>query len=144
MEEALGSAHSGPAPAGLAPWPEAKILVRIYGWEMEGTSSPGDLMVGRGCRGGAFLSYTTSALLKTGQSFPHLSGLMSWRTRDYAKLKGEEVILGGEGKERAVTVLWDDPEGWYGEGGGRRVQDGEHLYTCGGFILIFGKTNTIM
>ena len=34
--------------------------------------------------------------------------------------------------------------GWNGEGGGRRVQDGEHMYTCGGFILIFGKTNTIM
>ena len=33
---------------------------------------------------------------------------------------------------------------WNGEGGGRRVQDGEHMYTCGGFILIFGKTNTIM
>ena len=30
-----------------------------------------------------------------------------------------------------------------GEGGGRRVRDGEHMYTCGGFILIFGKTNTI-
>jgi len=41
-------------------------------------------------------------------------------------------------------VHWDDPEGWYGEGGGRRVQDGEHMYTCGGFIFIFGKTNTIM
>ena len=41
-------------------------------------------------------------------------------------------------------AYWDDPEGWYGEGGGRRVQDGEHMYTCGGFILIFGKTNTIM
>ena len=41
-------------------------------------------------------------------------------------------------------VHWDDPEGWYGEGGGRRVQDGEHMYTCGGFILIFGKTNTVM
>ena len=40
-------------------------------------------------------------------------------------------------------VHWDDPEGWYGEGEGRRVQDGEHMYTCGGFILIFGKTNTI-
>ena len=37
-----------------------------------------------------------------------------------------------------------NPEGWYGEGGGRRVQDGEHMYTCGGFILIFGKTNTIL
>ena len=41
-------------------------------------------------------------------------------------------------------VHWDDPEGWYGEGGGRRVQDGEHMYTCDGFILIFGKINTIM
>ena len=27
---------------------------------------------------------------------------------------------------------WDDPKGWYGEGGGRRVQDGEHMHTCGG------------
>ena len=26
-------------------------------------------------------------------------------------------------------VHWDDPEGWCGEGGGRRVQDGEHMYT---------------
>ena len=41
-------------------------------------------------------------------------------------------------------VHWDDPEGWYGEGGGRRVQDGEHVYTCGGFMLIYGKTNTIL
>ena len=32
----------------------------------------------------------------------------------------------------------------YGEEGGRRVQGGEHMYACGGFILIFGKTNTIM
>ena len=41
-------------------------------------------------------------------------------------------------------VQWDDPEGWCGEGGGRGVQDGEHMCACGGFILIFGKTNTIM
>ena len=38
-------------------------------------------------------------------------------------------------------VHWDNPEGWYGERGGRRVQDGEHMYTCGRFILISGKTN---
>ena len=25
------------------------------------------------------------------------------------------------------------------EGGGRRVQDAEHVYTCGGFISIFAK-----
>ena len=28
-------------------------------------------------------------------------------------------------------VHWDDPEGWYGEGGGRGVQDGEHVHTHG-------------
>ena len=41
-------------------------------------------------------------------------------------------------------VHWDDPEGWYGDGGGRGVRDGEHVYTCGGFMLIYGKTNTIL
>ena len=40
-------------------------------------------------------------------------------------------------------VHWDDPEGWYGEGGGRGVQDGEHVYTCGRCMLMYGKTNTI-
>ena len=28
-------------------------------------------------------------------------------------------------------VDWDDPEGWDGEGGGRGVQDGEHMDTHG-------------
>ena len=41
-------------------------------------------------------------------------------------------------------VHWDDPEGWYGEGGGSGVQDGEHVYTCGRFMLIYGETNTIL
>ena len=41
-------------------------------------------------------------------------------------------------------VHWDDPEGWYREGGGRGVQDGEPVYTCGGFMLMYGKTNTIL
>ena len=30
-------------------------------------------------------------------------------------------------------VNWDDPEGWDGKGSRRGVQDGEHMYTCGGF-----------
>ena len=41
-------------------------------------------------------------------------------------------------------VHWDDPKGWYGEGGGRGVQDGEHVYTCGRFMLMYVKTNTIL
>jgi len=40
-------------------------------------------------------------------------------------------------------VHWDDPDGWYREGDGRGVQVGEHMYTRGGFILMYGKTNTI-
>ena len=41
-------------------------------------------------------------------------------------------------------VHWDDPEEWYGEGGGRGVQDEEHVYTRGGCMLMYGKTNTIL
>ena len=37
-------------------------------------------------------------------------------------------------------VHWDDPEGWYGRG----VQDWEPVYTHGGFMLMYGKTNTIL
>ena len=41
-------------------------------------------------------------------------------------------------------VLWDDPEEWYGDGGGRGVQNWEHVYTHGRFMLMYGKTNTIL
>ena len=34
---------------------------------------------------------------------------------------------------------WNDPEGWDGEG-----QDGAHMYTHGGFMSMYGKTNTIL
>ena len=35
-------------------------------------------------------------------------------------------------------VHWDDPEGW--DGG----SDGKHMYTCGGFMSMYGKTTTIL
>ena len=41
-------------------------------------------------------------------------------------------------------VHWDDPEAWYREGAGRGVRDGEHVFTCGGFMLMYGKTNRIL
>ena len=41
-------------------------------------------------------------------------------------------------------VHWDNPEGWDGEGGGRGVQDGEHMYTRGRFMSVYGKTSTIL
>ena len=41
-------------------------------------------------------------------------------------------------------VHWDDPGGGGGEGGGRGFQDGGHGCTCGGFISMFGRANTIL
>ena len=37
-------------------------------------------------------------------------------------------------------VHWYYQEGWDGEGGGRWVQDGEHMYTHGGFMAVYGKS----
>ena len=41
-------------------------------------------------------------------------------------------------------VHWDDPEGRDGEGGGKGVQDGEHMYTRGGLMSMYDKTNIIL
>ena len=41
-------------------------------------------------------------------------------------------------------VHWDDPEGWDGERGGRRGSEwGTHV-PHGGFMSMYGKTNTIL
>ena len=45
---------------------------------------------------------------------------------------------------RSGPVHRDDPEGWDGKGCGRGVQDGKHMYTCGGFISMCGETNTVL
>ena len=41
-------------------------------------------------------------------------------------------------------VHLDNPEEWDGEGGGRGVQDGEHIYTHGRSMSMYGKTSTIL
>ena len=41
-------------------------------------------------------------------------------------------------------VYLDDPEGWDEKGGGRGPQDGEHMYTHGRCMSMYGKTNTIL
>ena len=38
-------------------------------------------------------------------------------------------------------VNWDDPEGWDGAGGGKGVQDGEHMYIHGWFMSMYGKNH---
>ena len=41
-------------------------------------------------------------------------------------------------------VHWDNPESWYGKGGGRGGQEWELMYTHGRFMLMYGKTNTVL
>ena len=41
-------------------------------------------------------------------------------------------------------VHGDDPEGCYGEGGGRGVHVWDRMYTHGGFMSMYGKTNTVL
>ena len=38
----------------------------------------------------------------------------------------------------------NDLDGWDGEGVGRGVQDGEHMYTHGGFKSMYDKNNTML
>ena len=38
-------------------------------------------------------------------------------------------------------VPWDDPEGWDGERGGMGFEYGEHKYTHGWFISMYGKNH---
>ena len=45
-------------------------------------------------------------------------------------------MLGAGALGRHRGMVWG---GW-----GRRVQDGEHVCTCGGFILMYGRTNTML
>ena len=42
-------------------------------------------------------------------------------------------------------VLWGNPEGWGGEGGGRGIQEvGGHMYTCDQFMLVYDKNQNIV
>ena len=38
-------------------------------------------------------------------------------------------------------VYWDDPEGWDGDGGEKGFQDGEHMYTRGWFMSMYGESH---
>ena len=59
-------------------------------------------------------------------------------------LSYEKWIASPGSRHETGLVHWDDPEGWDGEGGRRGVQDGEHRYTRGRFMSMYGKTTTIL
>ena len=44
-------------------------------------------------------------------------------------------------KWHSKSVLWDNPEGWGGEGVGRGGSGWGHMYTRGGVMLMYGKNH---
>ena len=94
-----------------------------------------------------YLDFLNSLLLVPLKNFKFLS-LSLWENGTEIRIISymERVASPGSMHDTGCLGLvhWEDPEGGYGEGGGRRVQDGEHMYTCGGFISMFGKTNTTL
>ena len=61
---------------------------------------------------------------------------IAWRNINNLRF-ADDTTLTAESKEELKSLLMKVKKlAW--------VQDGEHVYTCGGFILIFGKTNTVM
>ena len=66
---------------------------------------------------------------------------------------GTEMCIISYMKQIASPGSIQDAQGWctgmtWKDGMGREVgggvQDGEHVYTCGGFMLMCGSTNTIL
>ena len=57
-----------------------------------------------------------------------------YETSRQSRFHARYWMLGAGALGRPRGMVW----------GGRRVQDGEHMYTCDRFILIYGKTNTIL
>ena len=55
----------------------------------------------------------------------------------------KQITSPGSMQETGCSGLmhWDDSEWWDGEGAGRGVQDGEHTYTQGGFMSMYGKNH---
>ena len=60
----------------------------------------------------------------------------------FMKVKEESEKVGL--KLNIRLVHGDDPERCYGEGGGRGVHVWERMYTRGGFMSMYDKTNTVL
>ena len=71
-------------------------------------------------------------------------GGMIWKNSiETCILHVKQIASPGLMHETGCSMLahWDDLEEWNGEGGGRGVHDGEHMYTHGLFMSMYGKNH---
>ena len=89
--------------------------------------------------------YKGKKILKSLNRFNTANKINNYSNRGEKKKEKEKKSRSSYRTSQNIRMVhWDDPEGWYREGGGRGLQDGEHVYTRGEFMLMYGKTNTIL
>ena len=66
-----------------------------------------------------------------------------WLSEEALQIAEKRGEAKGKGEKERYTHLNAEFQR-IGKGGGRGVQDGEHMYTHGIFMLMYGKTNTIL
>ena len=117
------------------------ILMHIYGIQKDGNDNPV-------CETAKETQMYRTVFWTLTHSVGEGEGGMIWEngTETYKLSYVKRIASPGSIQDTGCLGLvhWDDPEGWYREGGGRGVQDWEHVYTRGGFMLMYGKTNTIL
>ena len=88
----------------------------------------------------------SSAIPKWERAEPLVNALGHQEVKKFPLSYVKRIASPGSIHETGCSGLlhWDDPEGWDGERGGRGVQDGEHVYTHGRFMLMYGKTSTML
>ena len=69
-----------------------------------------------------------------------LTGLISLQSKGLSRVFSNTMVK----KHQFYAILPNHPTLSHGEGGGREVQDWEHVYTRGGFMLMYGKTSTVL
>ena len=96
------------------------ILMRIYGIQKDGNDNPV-------CKTAKETQMYRTVFWTLGEG----AGGMIWENGiETCKISCmKRVASPGSMHDTGCQGLmhWDDPEGWNGEGGGRRVQDGEHM-----------------
>ena len=75
--------------------------------------------------------------------------ITSWEIDGETVETVSDFIFFGSKIRRRIQHAWgwvhgDDPERCYGEEGGRGVHVWECMYTRGGFMSMYGKTNTVL
>ena len=75
-------------------------------------------------------------------------GRMIWENGIKTRIISYKKRIASPGSMQDIGSLglvhWDDPEGRYGEGGGTGGSGWEQVYTRGGCMVMYGKTNTIL